>query len=110
MWLTFDKIDAQILIDCRDLTKSTDIMPTYKLAKEMGVIKKLIFSIDKPIFAFYFLQDLEYFKEYQKAVIITDTQIYYLSFVEIKNSRKIIDIDIKSKTIKLTTGILNVEK
>jgi len=110
MWLTFDKIDAQILIDCRDLTKSTDIMPTYKLAKELGVIKKLIFSVDKAIFAFYFLQDLEYFKEYQKAVIVTDTQIYYLSFVEIKNSSKIIDIDIKSKTIKLTTGSLNVEK
>jgi hypothetical protein len=110
MWLTFNKIDAQILIDCRDLTNHTDIMPTYKLAKEMGVIKKLIFSVDKPIFAFYFLQDLEYFIEYQKAVIVTDTQIYYLSFVEIKNSSKIIDIDIKSKTIKLTIGILNVEK
>jgi len=33
MWLSCNRIDRDILIDCRDLENNRDIMPTYKLAK-----------------------------------------------------------------------------
>jgi len=87
MWLTFDKIDADILIDCRNLDNSSEIMPTYKLAMELNIVKKLVFHIDKLFFGFYFLQNLSYLRD--SAVIYTDKKVYYISKKELNNSIKI---------------------
>ena len=90
MWLTFDEIDSDILIDCRNLNNNSEIMPTYRLAKKLNVIKKLVFHIDNLFFGFYFLKNLSYFTK--NSIIYTDNNIYYLSKQELNNSIEIKNI------------------
>jgi len=98
MWLTFEEINCNILIDCRDLNNNQEIMPTYRLAKKLGIIEGLVFNIDKIFFGFYFLKGLEYFKSNKNGVIYTDNQILYISNKKVKdNSIKILDIILDEK-------------
>jgi len=76
MWLTFEKINCNILIDCRSLNSNQEIMPTYRLAKKLEIIEGLVFHIDKIFFGFYFLKKLEYFKSNKNVAIYTDNQTW----------------------------------
>ena len=94
MWITLDSnitLKPNILIDCRDLFDNKEIMPTYKLAKELHINKGLIFSIDSLFFAIFFLKNMSDFKN-SLALIKTLNREYYLSDTKMKNSFKIKDL------------------
>lgn len=98
MWITLDSnitLKPNILIDCRDLFDNKEIMPTYKLAKELHINKGLIFSIDSLFFAIFFLKNMSDFKN-SLALIKTLNREYYLSNTKMKNSFKIKDIIVSS--------------
>ncbi len=99
MWLTFEKINSNILIDCRNLNNNQEIMPTYRLAKKLKIIEGLAFHIDKVFFGFYFLKGLEGFKSNENVTIFTDDKILYLSNEKVKdNSIEILDIVLNKKS------------
>ena len=110
MWLTFDKIDVNILIDCRNFANNKDIMPTYKLAKKLGILKKLVFHIDSVFFAFYFINKLSYFKDGANVLIYNNEKRFYLSDKKVDNSFKVLDIVFKDKKIHKVINNLEILK
>ena len=98
MWLTFEKINCNILIDCRNLNSNQEVMPAYSLAKKLEIIEGLVFHIDKIFFGFYFLKGLEDFKFNKNGAIFTDNQILYISNKKVKDtSIEILDIVLDKK-------------
>lgn len=94
MWITLDSnitLKPNILIDCRDLFDNKEIMPTYKLAKELNINKGLTFSMDSLFFAIFFLKNMSDFGN-SLALIKTLNREYYLSNTKMKNSFKIKNI------------------